>query len=291
LHRRPWVLSKLIPSVIPLRHYSLESLTAHKTPWPFLLLPRGPSPYVNSNRRKEKGGAAYQRRERSGEGRGWLWEVLAVTARYGSTAVVAGIGRSTCAGGWTRRRRVLQPNHGGIGQSKGTGNFTGCWRVDSCKELKNNSLWSSVYVHRWSGEVRRPWTGFSGEEKFDSLLGELHRGMHCLLRESDAAGGGSAGRSTVAGDRVAAARRARGNAGDLVLRWGRARAEEYGRRLWGFIGVGAGNGTDSALARRGARGGARRACSGELRARQTRGSLFLFLFYPLLSGQNVRILP
>jgi hypothetical protein len=76
-----------------------ESLTAHKTPWPFLLLPQGPSPYVNSSRGKEKGGAAYRRRERSGEGRGWLREVVAVTARYGSTAVVAGIGRSTCAGG------------------------------------------------------------------------------------------------------------------------------------------------------------------------------------------------
>jgi hypothetical protein len=59
----------------------------------------------------------------------------------------------------------------------------------------------------------------------------------------------------------------------------------------GFIGAGAGNGTGSALARRGAREGGRRACSGELRARRTRGSLLLFLFYPLLSGQNVQILP
>jgi hypothetical protein len=73
-----------------------------------------------------------------------------------------------------------------------------------CKELKNNSPWSSVYVHRQSGEVRRPWSGFSGEAKFDSLLGELHRGTQGLLRGSDAAGRGSAGRSTVAGDRVAA---------------------------------------------------------------------------------------
>jgi hypothetical protein len=56
----------------------------------------------------------------------------------------------------------------------------------------------------------------------------------------------------------------------------------------GFIGAGAGNGAGSALARR---GGTRRACSGELRARRTRGSLLLFVFYPLLSGQNVRILP
>jgi hypothetical protein len=193
LHRRPWVLSKSIPSLIPLRYYSPESLTAHKTPWPFLLLPRGPSPYVNSNRGKEKGGAVYRRRERSGEGRGWLREVLAVIARYGSTTVVAGIDRSTCAGGWTRRRRVLRPNHDGIGQSKGTGSFTGCWRVDPCKELKNNSPWSPIYLHRWLGEVRRPWTGFSGEAKSDSLLGELHRGMHGLLRGSDVTGGGSAG--------------------------------------------------------------------------------------------------
>jgi hypothetical protein len=176
----------------------------HKTPWPLLLLPRGPSPYLNSNRGNKQGSAAYQRRGKSSEGRGWLREVLAVTARYDSTAVVAGIGRSTCAGGWTRRRQVLQPNHGDIGQSKGTRSFMGCWWVDSCKELKNNSPWSSVYVHRWSGEVRRLWTGFSGEAKFDSSPGELHRGMHDLLRGSDAAERGSAGRSTVAVVRVAA---------------------------------------------------------------------------------------
>jgi hypothetical protein len=59
----------------------------------------------------------------------------------------------------------------------------------------------------------------------------------------------------------------------------------------GFIGAGVGNGAGSALARRGARGGGRWACSGELRARRTRGSLLLFWFYPPLSGQNVRILP
>jgi hypothetical protein len=175
-----------------------------QNPLTFSSSPRGPSPYVNSNRGKEKGGAAYRRREMSGEGRGWLREALAVTARYGSTTVVAEIGRSTCAGGWTRRRRVFRPNHGDSGQSKCTGSFTGCWWVDTCKELKNNLTWSSVYVHRRSGEVRRPWTGFSGEAKSDSLLGELHRGMHGLLQGSDAAGRGSAGRSTVAGDRVAA---------------------------------------------------------------------------------------
>jgi hypothetical protein len=54
--------------------------------------------------------------------------------------------------------------------------------------------------------------------------------------------------------------------------------------------IGAGHGVGWPLARRGARGGAR-ACSSELRARRTRGSLLLPVFFPLLSGQNVRILP
>jgi hypothetical protein len=72
------------------------------------------------------------------------------------------------------------------------------------KESKNRVEAYPVYVHRLSGEVRRPWTGFSGEAKSDSLLGELHRGMHGLFRGSGVTGKGSAGRSTVAGDRVAA---------------------------------------------------------------------------------------
>jgi hypothetical protein len=72
------------------------------------------------------------------------------------------------------------------------------------KESKNGAEAYPVYVHRRSGEVRRPWTGFSGEAKSDSLLGELHRGMHGLFRGSGVTGKGSAGRSTVAGDRVVA---------------------------------------------------------------------------------------
>jgi hypothetical protein len=72
------------------------------------------------------------------------------------------------------------------------------------KESKNGAEAYPVYVHRRSGEVRRPWSGFSGEAKSDSLLGELHRGMYGLFRGSGVAGKGSAGRSTVAGDWVAA---------------------------------------------------------------------------------------
>jgi hypothetical protein len=72
------------------------------------------------------------------------------------------------------------------------------------KESKNGAEAYPVYVHRRSGEVRRPWTGFSGEAKSDSLLEELYRGMHGLFRGLGVTGKGSAGRSTVAGDRVAA---------------------------------------------------------------------------------------
>jgi hypothetical protein len=152
-----------------------------KTPQPFLLLPRGPSLGLNSTRGKEKGDAAYRRRERSGEGRSWLREVLAVTAVYGSTTEVAGIVRSTCAGGCSRRRRVFQPNHGDLVQSNSTMSLTGRRRGYVHKESKNGAEDYPVYVHRRSGEVRQPWTGSSGEANSDSLLGELHRGVHSLV--------------------------------------------------------------------------------------------------------------
>jgi hypothetical protein len=72
------------------------------------------------------------------------------------------------------------------------------------KESKNGAEAYPVYVHRRLGEVWRPWTGFSGEAKSDSLLGELHQGMHSLFRGSGVAGKGCTGWSTVVGDRVAA---------------------------------------------------------------------------------------
>jgi hypothetical protein len=72
------------------------------------------------------------------------------------------------------------------------------------KESKNGAEIYPVYVHRRSGEVRRQWTGFSGEAKSDSLLGELHRGMHDFFQGSGVAGKGSVGRSMVAKAQVAA---------------------------------------------------------------------------------------
>jgi hypothetical protein len=159
-----------------------------------------------------------------------------------------------------------------------------------CSESENGAETYPVYVHRRSGEVRQQWTSFSGEAKSDSLLGELHRGMHGLLRGSGVAGKGSAGRSTVAGDQVAAGTPF---AGQTPVIFGSGEVEHTRRSTVDVYGgfIGAGNGAGSALARCGARRGARRACSRELRAHRTRGSLLLFVFYPLLSGQNVRILP
>jgi hypothetical protein len=145
--------------------------------------------------------------------------------------------------------------------------------------LKNNSPWSAVYVHRRSGEVRRPWTSFSGEAKSDSLPGELHRGMHGLLRGSDAAGRGSTGRSTVTGDRAAACTP---YAGQMSVISGFSEVESTRRSTvevpGGFIGAGASGGHGHGLARREARGVGRWACSGTIRARRTRGSVLLPLF-------------
>jgi hypothetical protein len=106
------------------------------------------------------------------------------------------------------------------------------------------------------------------------------------------AGKGSVGRSTVAGGSGGRGHAVHGQT-PVVLGSGEVERVRRGTvEVPGcFIGAGAGHGAGLALARRGARGGARRACSGELRARRTRGSLLLPLFFPLLSGQNVRILP
>jgi hypothetical protein len=125
------------------------------------------------------------------------------------------------------------------------------------KDSKNGAEDYSVYARRRSGGVRRPWTGLSGEANIDSSLGELHRGVHSLLRGSDGVGKGSAGQSTVAGGSGG-----RGHAvyGQTPVGLGsgevecvrRGTVEVPGR----FIGAGAGHGAGLALTRRRARGGA-----------------------------------
>jgi hypothetical protein len=146
-------------------------------------------------------------------------------------------------------------------------------------ESENGAETYPVYVHRRSGEVRRPWTGFSGEAKSDSSLGELHRGMHGLFRGSSVAGKGSVGRSMVAGDRVIAGTPF---AGQTSVISGSGEVERARRSTVeasvGFIGAGASRRHGRGSARRRARGVGRWACFGALRARRTRGSVLLPLF-------------
>jgi hypothetical protein len=124
------------------------------------------------------------------------------------------------------------------------------------KESKNGVEDYPIYAHRRSGEVRRPWTGFSGEANSDSSLGELHRGVHSLLRGSDGVGKGSVGRSTVTGESGG-----RGHAvhGQTPVVLGSSEVERVRRGTVEVPGcfIGAGHGAGLALARREARGGAR----------------------------------
>ena len=103
----------------------------------------------------------------------------------GSVIGVAGIVRSTCAGGCSRRRRLFRPNHGDLVQSNGTVSFTGRRRDYVHKESENGSVDYPVHALRRGCELRRPWTGLSGEADFDSSLGELHRGVLTRLRGLD----------------------------------------------------------------------------------------------------------
>jgi hypothetical protein len=159
------------------------------------------------------------------------------------------------------------------------------------RESENGVEAYPVYVHRRSGEVRRPWTGFSGEAKSDSLLGELHRGTHNLSWGSDGVGKVSTGRSTVVGDRVAAGTPL---AGQPPVISGSGEVESTrGSTIdvpGGFIGAGSGSGAGLAWRDAGARGGACRACSGELRARRTRVCLLLPSFNGRLEHFSVKIL-
>jgi hypothetical protein len=123
------------------------------------------------------------------------------------------------------------------------------------KESKNGAEDYPVYARRRSGGVRRPWTGLSGEANSDSSLGELHRGVHSLLRGLDGVGKGPVGRSTVAGGSGGRGHAVHGQTpGGLdsgeVERVRRGTVEVPGC----FIGAGTGHGAGWALARRGARG-------------------------------------
>jgi hypothetical protein len=132
---------------VPLRNCFTESLT-FRIPPPPVFLSLNPSSLLAGTvaAERKKGGAAYRRREWFGGGLGEVREVLAVTSRGGSPAVMAGIGLATCAGGRARRRRVLRPAHGGIVQLNGMRSFPGGQECRGHKESTNGLPCGSVYV-------------------------------------------------------------------------------------------------------------------------------------------------
>jgi hypothetical protein len=95
----------------------------------------------------------------------------------------------------------------------------------------------------------------------------------------DGVGDDSVGRSTVAGDRAAAGMPSAGQAPTISCSGEVESARgSTAEALAGFIGAGASRGHGRGLARRGARGVGRWACSGAFRARRTRGGVLLPMF-------------
>jgi hypothetical protein len=80
---------------------------------------------------------------------------LAITSRYGSSAMVVGVGRSTRAGRGARRQRGIRPNHGTIVQLNGSGSFTRDEGRFVREEFENGTPDCSVYARPWATEVRR----------------------------------------------------------------------------------------------------------------------------------------
>jgi hypothetical protein len=150
------------------------------TPWPFIFL--NPHSLLTGTVAVgiKSGGAAYRWWERSGGGLGEVRELLAVTSRGGSPAVVAGVGLAACAGGRARRRRVLRRAHGSRAQSKCSWSFMGGHWCCRHEESKGGSPCSSVYVRRRLDEVRRRQSGTSS----DIVLGLRDRGASLSSREA-----------------------------------------------------------------------------------------------------------
>jgi hypothetical protein len=155
------ILSFLRGSVLRLLFTWVTNVT--ENPSVLQILTRGPSPNLNSNHGGRKGGGAYQRRDCSGEVVEDVGEVSRITTVCGSPSGMAGVGRSTCAGGDARRRRGVGPAHDEIDQLDGSKRFMGCQRRYGCKELGGDSPVSSVHARRRKTEVRWGRSRASGE--------------------------------------------------------------------------------------------------------------------------------
>jgi hypothetical protein len=141
-------------------------------------------------------------------------EVVAVTSVCGSVSEMAGVGRSSRAGGGARRRRVILPNHGGIAQSSELGSFTGSQGGCRRKELVNGSPGSPIYARWRAAEVRRGRARCSDGAgsrlklgKASQPLGEAFQGLGRGWGSMKEAGYGGRARAVVAGGEACLSRR------------------------------------------------------------------------------------
>jgi hypothetical protein len=114
LHWGPWLKVLSVLQTGPWFTIHLSLRLYRKPPRVSQNRTRDPSPNGKVTAAEEKGGGPYRRRGCSGEGSGEVRESLAITSRYGSSAVVVRVGRSACAGVGARRRRGIQPAYGAI---------------------------------------------------------------------------------------------------------------------------------------------------------------------------------
>jgi hypothetical protein len=125
-------------------------------------------------------------------------EVLTVTTMCGSPLGIVGVGRSACAGGGARRRRIVRPIQGEIDQSNGSESFTRDQGRGAREELKNGSPESSV--HARGGRPKSGEGDLSLPVKFCQVRGlrKLHGPMAELTEALARLGGDWSGLATVA---------------------------------------------------------------------------------------------
>jgi hypothetical protein len=269
-----------------MHNYSSESLTIQKPPWLLFFLPRGPSPFWTVP--AEENRAARLTGGEGGPAKGGL-----------ASGSPRGHDEVRLDGGDGRNRSVHLRRRA---SSSAVGAPVYPWRYSSIQgHMKLHGVPKSLPMQgieeRLTVELglRSPAVGWSpvtliwslrrGRARFLALGASPRHveylswvGRGCERLGWPVYGGGfSGGRWHVV---------CRANAGDLALRRGRERAGAYGWSLGWLYRRGRGQWHWLGLARCGARGVGRRACSGEVRARRTRGGVFLPLFKRLLRSQT-----
>jgi hypothetical protein len=193
---------------------------------------------------------------------------------------MAGIARSTRAGGCPRRRRVYRPNHGELVKSEGTVSFTGSRSDCVHKESKDGGVVYPVHVLRRGSRAPASVDWLLRRSKLRFLARGASR--RCAQASPRAGRGWEWLYWPVYGDRGIGRLRtrcARANGDELTpVRCGGC-AEGCSRSLGGLYKLGRGP-------RRGFGSGAARACSGADRRRRTRGGEFLPVFKRLQRSQT-----